>query len=79
MRLGNGAVEVESLQATGGPLEIRTRMDFSKTRRWGDLFVRYGRLAAGVELRDGQRSIKLVHPLEWYEGQQGMWKFPPAP
>jgi hypothetical protein len=79
VRLGNGAVEVESLQATGGPLEIRTRMDFSKTRRWGDLFVRYGRLAAGVELRDGQRSIKLVHPLEWYEGQQGMWKFPPAP
>ncbi|PYQ63041.1 MAG: hypothetical protein DMF53_11430 [Acidobacteria bacterium] len=77
VRLGNGAVEVESLQATGGPLEIRTRMDFSKTRRWGDLFVRYGRLAAGIELRDGQRSIKLVHPLEWYEGGRGIWR-PPA-
>ncbi len=77
VRLGNGAVEVESLQANGGPLEIRTRMDFSKTRRWGDLFVRYGRLAAGIEMRDGQRSIKLVHPLEWYEGQRGVWK-PPA-
>jgi hypothetical protein len=74
VRLGNGAVEVESLQASGGPLEIRSRMDFSKTRRWGDLFVRYGRLAAGIELRDGQRSIKLVHPLEWYEGQRGVWK-----
>jgi hypothetical protein len=74
VRLGNGAVEVESLQASGGPLEIRTRMDFSKTRRWGDLFLRYGRLAAGIELRDGQRSIKLVHPLEWYEGQRGVWK-----
>jgi len=79
VRLGNGAVEVESLQASGGPLEIRTRMDFSKTRRWGDLFVRYGRLAAGVELRDGQRSIKLVHPLDWYESQRGVWKLPPAP
>ncbi|HEY4589856.1 MAG TPA: hypothetical protein VII86_11555, partial [Thermoanaerobaculia bacterium] len=77
VRLGNGAVEVESLQATGGPLEIRTRMDFSKTRRWGDLFVRYGRLAAGIELRDGQRSIKLVHPLEWYEEGRGVWR-PPA-
>jgi hypothetical protein len=74
VRLGNGAVEVESLQATGGPLEIRTRMDFSKVRRWGDLFLRYGRLAAGIELRDGQRSIKLVHPLDWYEGQRGVWK-----
>jgi hypothetical protein len=77
VRLGNGAVEVESLQANGGPLEIRSRMDFSKTRRWGDLFLRYGRLAAGIELRDGQRSIKLIHPLEWYEGQRGVWK-PPA-
>jgi hypothetical protein len=76
VRLGNGAVEVESLQANGGPLEIRTRMDFSKTRRWGDLFVRYGRLAAGIELRDGQRSIKLVHPLDWYEGQRGVWRRP---
>ncbi|MFL6237003.1 MAG: hypothetical protein ACJ76N_27990 [Thermoanaerobaculia bacterium] len=78
VRLGNGAVEVESLQANGGPLEIRSRMDFSKTRRWGDLFLRYGRLAAGIELRDGQRSIKLVHPLEWYEGQRGVWKLPAA-
>ncbi len=74
VRLGNGAVEVESLQANGGPLEIRTRMDFSKVRRWGDLFLRYGRLAAGIELRDGQRSIKLVHPLDWYEGERGVWK-----
>jgi hypothetical protein len=78
VRLGNGAVEVESLQASGGPLEIRSRMDFSKTRRWGDLFLRYGRLAAGIELRDGQRSLKLVHPLDWYEGQRGVWKFPAA-
>ena len=70
VRLGNGAVEVESLQATGGSLEVRTRMSFSKARRWGDLFLRYGRLAAGIELRDGQRSIKLIHPLEWYEGQK---------
>ena len=74
IRLGDGALEVESLQATGGPLEIRTRMSFSKARRWGDLFLRYGRLAAGIELRDGQRSLKLVHPLEWYEGQRGAWE-----
>jgi hypothetical protein len=76
VRLGNGAVEVESLQASGGPLEVRTRMDFSKTRRRGDLFLRYGRLAAGIELRDGRRSFKMIHPLEWYEGQRGVWKLP---
>jgi hypothetical protein len=71
VRLGNGAVQIESLQATGGPLELRTRMTFSKTRRLGDLYVRYGRLAAGIELRDGQRNVRLRHALEWYESGQG--------
>jgi hypothetical protein len=73
LRLGDGVMEVESLQATGGPLEVRSRMSFSKNRRWGDLFLRYGRLAAGIELRDGRREIKLVRPLEWYESQRGAW------
>jgi hypothetical protein len=74
--LGNGAVEIESLQATGGPLEVRSRMIFTKVRRRGDLYLRYGRLAAGIELRDGQRSIKLRQPLEWFESGQGTWKAP---
>ena len=69
VRLGAGAVEIESLEATGGKLEFRTRMRFEKTRRQGDLYLRYGRLAAGIELRDGQRSVKLRRPLDWYEGR----------
>ncbi|HEV8582233.1 MAG TPA: hypothetical protein VGX68_24445 [Thermoanaerobaculia bacterium] len=73
LRLGNGEVEVESFQATGGSLEVRTRMIFSKVRRRGDLYVRYGRLAAGIELRDGQRSFKLRRPLEWFESRRGLW------
>jgi len=76
LRLGNGEVEVESLQATGGPMEVRTRMIFSKVRRRGDLYVRYGRLAAGIELRDGQRSFKLRKALEWFESRRGAWTSP---
>lgn len=67
--LGGGKVEIESLEATGGPLEVRSRMIFAKTRRTGDLYLRYGHLAAGIELRDGQRTFKLRRPLEWYEGR----------
>ncbi|MFL6193379.1 MAG: hypothetical protein ACJ75H_04365 [Thermoanaerobaculia bacterium] len=73
VNIGNGALAIESLQATGGPLEVRSRMIFSKIRRWGDLFVRYGRLAAGIELRDGKRSLKLRRPLEWFESGSGAW------
>jgi hypothetical protein len=69
VRVGDGKVQIESLQATGGPLEVRSRMIFSKTQRLGDLYVRYGRLAAGVELRDGKRNLKLRRPLDWYESR----------
>jgi hypothetical protein len=74
LRIGNGVVEIESLQATGGPLEVRSRMIFSKVRKRGDLYLRYGRLAAGIELRDGQRNLKLRRPLEWFESGQGAWR-----
>jgi hypothetical protein len=76
LRLGNGVVEIESLQATGGPLELRSRMIFTKLRKRGDLYLRYGRLAAGIELRDGRRSLKLRHALEWFENGRGTWKAP---
>jgi hypothetical protein len=69
VRLGGGKVEIESLQATGGPLEVRSHMIFAKTQRTGDLYLRYGRLAAGIELRDGRRTYKLRRPLDWYESR----------
>jgi hypothetical protein len=69
VRVGEGKVQVESLQATGGSLEVRSRMIFSKTQRLGDLYVRYGRLAAGIELRGGKRNLKLRRPLDWYESR----------
>ena len=33
----------------------------------GALYVRYGSLAGGVALKDGQRTVKLRKALEWYE------------
>ena len=76
LRMGDGVLEIESLQATGGSLEVRSRMIFSKDRRLGDLYVRYGRLATGVELRDGKRTLKLRRPLEWFESRRGKWTSP---
>lgn len=73
LRMGDGVLEIESLQATGGSLEVRSRMIFSKDRRLGDLYVRYGRLSTGVELRDGKRTLRLRRPLEWYESRRGGW------
>jgi hypothetical protein len=67
-RLDRDLVQIDSLDATAATrdVELRSRMRFSKAQRRGDLYVRYGRLAAGVALRDGRRDLVLRHPLEWF-------------
>lgn len=71
LRIDKGVVAIDSLQATGGKLEVRSRMSFSKQRKQGDLLVRYGHLSAGIELLDGQRSFKLIRPRDWFEQRAG--------
>jgi hypothetical protein len=71
LRIENGVVAIESFQAKGGKLEVHSRMRFSKTRKAGDLLVRYGRLTAGVELLDGKRDFKLIRAQEWFDSRAG--------
>ena len=75
--LDRDLVQIDSLHATAATrdLELRSRMRFAPQQRRGDLYVRYGRLAAGVALRDGKRDVVLLHPLEWFNGGAGR----PAP
>lgn len=69
-RLDRDLVQLDPVLATAQTrdLELRSRMRFSKASRNGDLYVRYGRLSAGVALRDGKRDVVLLHPLEWFNG-----------
>ena len=66
-------MQIDSLRASAQTrdLELRSRMRFSRQQRRGDLYVRYGRLAAGVALRDGRRDVVLRHPLEWFTAGAG--------
>jgi hypothetical protein len=73
LRLAGDLFEVTSLQATGGSLELRSRMRFAGQRRRGHLYVRYGRLATAIELLDGRREYHVRKPLEWYEGAAAGW------
>jgi hypothetical protein len=67
VRCGGGAIEIAPLRVTGGRFDLRSRLRFSKESRQGDLFLRWGKLAAGIELRDGKRTFKLRHPEAWFE------------
>jgi len=71
IRLEGGTLVIDPLRATGGELELRSRMEFRKAHRRGDLYVRYKRLAAGIALDDGKRTIELRKSLEWFEGRKG--------
>lgn len=67
IRLADGELSIDPLHATSGKLDLRSRLLFGSGRRRGDLLVRWGRLAAGIELRDGERDWKLRRPEEWFE------------
>jgi hypothetical protein len=71
VKLGGGALVIDPLRTEGGKLDLRARMRMAKGSRRIDLFVRLGRLAAGLELRDGRRDIKLLRPEAWYESRDG--------
>jgi hypothetical protein len=71
LRIEKGVVAIDSFQATGGKLEVRSRMSFSKQSKKGDLLVRYGHLSAGIEMLDGKRDFKLIRPREWFEQRAG--------
>lgn len=72
VRLHEGAVEIDPLHVTGGKLDLRSRLRFTRESKRGDLLVRWGRFTTGIELRDGKRDFKLVRPVEWYEGGGGL-------
>ena len=64
---GDGVIEIAPLRVTGGRFDLRSRLRFSRASKQGELFLRWGKLAAGIELRDGKRTFKLRHPEEWFE------------
>lgn len=70
VRLDPTGLQIDGLRAVGGPLDLRARLRLGKGNRRGDLYVSYGKLAAGVELRDGQRDMKLIRPLAWFESRR---------
>jgi len=71
VKVGGGSIVIDPLRAEGGKLEVRARMRLAKASRRIDLFVRHGHLAAGLELRGGERDIKLLRPEAWYDSRAG--------
>jgi hypothetical protein len=70
LRLAQGAIEVDPLEVRGGHFDIRSRLRLSRERKHGHLFVRWRRVALGVDLEGRERKYRLIRPLEWFQRQK---------
>jgi hypothetical protein len=66
IRLAPSLVEVRKLEASGGKLSIEGDYVKRGSDAEGAFLVSSGKLAAGVEIRAGKPSVKLVGAKEWF-------------
>ncbi len=71
VRVDGATVTVDPLEVTSDKMTLASRLRFAAGTKEGDLFLTYGDLAVGIELRDGKRDFKLLKPREWFES---WWK-----
>jgi len=67
LRWQQGRLLLDGLQAENERLSLRARLDLLEQHKRGDLYLRWGVLAAGVELDGGQRQWHLVKAREWFD------------
>lgn len=73
VRLTPEVIELDPLELRGGRAEVRTRLRLARGDTRGLLYLRYGSLAAGLELAGEKRDIRLRKPLRWFESHPGLW------
>jgi hypothetical protein len=66
VRLGPSIVEVRNLRAAGGKLSIVGDYRRRGANADGAFLASSGKLAAGVEIRAGKSSVKLVGATKWF-------------
>lgn len=81
LKVGSGGVSLRELVGTAEKMEVRARLDFRPSSRAGQIYLRYGILGVGMDLAGGDRDLRFIKPLEWYEngGRNGAAKRSTAP
>ncbi|MCA1770316.1 MAG: hypothetical protein LC652_10365 [Halomonas sp.] len=62
------AIRLEEARLEGGPLSLLADLAFREERLDGELYARLGRLAVGVALQDGERTLRFLQPRRWFDG-----------
>jgi hypothetical protein len=67
LAVGDGYFAIDKLTVTSGKANIEARLRFAGGQSNGILYAAYGPLSAGLELRNGQRSFKLIRARRWFD------------
>ncbi|WP_416138029.1 hypothetical protein ACM26W_16315 [Halomonas sp. HK25] len=62
-------IYLDEARLEGGPLALLADLAFREERLDGQLYARLGRLAVGVALQDGERTLRFWQPRRWFEGE----------
>ena len=69
VRVDGTSVVLDELRASNERIDLRARLRLAGDAPDGVLYVRWGLLGMGVQLRDGKRELKLVGAQRWYLAQ----------
>lgn len=67
LAVGREGFALRELVGTAEKVEVRARLDFRPAGRTGQIYLRYGVLGLGMDLAGGERDLRFLKPLEWYE------------
>jgi hypothetical protein len=67
---GKGRMAVDDLELTGNKLEVLGWLHILDKKADGRLFMKYGIMAAGIALDQGQGKVHISKPRKWFEEQQ---------
>ncbi len=76
LRWRKDRVLLDRLHAENQRLSLRARLDVGQARRRGELYLRWGVLAAAIELEGQQRRWHLTGARQWYDSRPPL--LPPA-
>ncbi len=66
MQVKGDSIVFDHVEAANDRFDVKARMRIADARAYGDLLLRWGVLALGIELRDEERDLHLIGAKDWY-------------
>lgn len=69
LQLADHEVVVDRVDASNDRFDVQARLRLGEGKPTGDLYARWGVLGLGMELKDGERDMRMVGAKKWFESR----------